>query len=188
MKLRGYILGGFATLFAVTGAAAQADPAPDAWSGWMSKRGHFQFQLRTEQVGPTVMKVHMRVRPDVQKIQAEPSYNGESYYLEYYQGIGSQSTGGLGALTAQAPRRIMFPPNAPETCVFEEEDIYAIIEPPGRDVRLYMDPAVTPLPILEQYGEKLSGFDMVVSFGTNVGPGAVVRFSGVSMQDFQKVC
>ncbi len=168
-------------------AVAQDKPA-DGWSRWIPMRGHFQFQFRTELVEPTVMKVHMRVRPDVAKIAAEPTYHSERYFLEYSQAIEAKYTGGRGALTTSKPRRIVFPANAPESCVFAEEDLYAINEPAGKSVRLYMDPAVSPLPLLSVDGDVTAGINNVVGWETNIGPGDVVRFSGVDRASFVPAC
>lgn len=168
-------------------ASAQDSAAPtsEEWSPWMHKRGHFEFQVRTERVTPSVMRIRMRIRPDVAAIQREPRYSNEPYYLEYYQGT---VPSGWGETDMYKPRRIVFPANAPESCVYEEEEIYSIIEPAGRDDRLYMDHSVSPLPLLSQYGSLVSGFELAVNFGANVGPGNVVRFSGVDRNSFQPVC
>jgi len=182
------ILCSAAMLTCGTAPALADNGAPPEWSDWMSKRGHFQFQVQTEQVTPGVMKVRLRIRPDIATIAAEPYYSGERYYLEYYQAISPDNTGGLGSTRSDNPRRIVFPANAPETCVFEEEDIYAVIDPPGKRNRLYMDRSFSPLPLADQDGTLVSGFEYVLAFGSNTGPGAVTRFTGVPASEFADAC
>lgn len=176
---------------ALLGVAAHAQQAPATatapvpeWSEWRNARGHFQFQLRAEEAGPGVMKVRMRIRPNVERIAREPHYSDEPYYLEYYQGIDKQFTGGLGDTTMSRPRRLMFPPNAPETCVYQEESLYS------RNARdgVHMDHSISPQPMMTVDDRLVSAFELVVQFGNNIGPGNVVRFSGVDRSSFKSVC
>ncbi|MBL9066381.1 MAG: hypothetical protein JNN10_08810 [Sphingopyxis sp.] len=167
------------------GPATKEAPAESGWSEWQTRRGHFQFQVRTEEAGAGVMKVRMRIRPDVERIAKEPYYRNETYYLEYWQGIGPDRTGGLGDATERNPRRLKFPPNAPDSCVYEEESLYA----PNRKDWIFMDHTVSfePMSIYEE--RNVSAFVDVVSFnGGRIGPGNVVRFSGVDQNTFKQVC
>ena len=189
MKRKSIVLAFASFLFYIGNAGARpAEPTPSEWSAWMSKRGHFQFQMLTEEVTPSVMRIRIRIRPDVEKIAAEPHYANEPYYLEYYQMIHSENTGGYGSTSFESPRRLVFPANATETCVYEEEDIYAMIRPPGAKNRIYMDRSFSPLPLAEQDGAIVSGFEYVLAFGNNVDPGAVTRFTGTSPELFTLAC
>lgn len=179
---------GAMALFGVTAEAQQAPAAETAavpeWTEWGTKRGHFQFQLRAEAAGLGVMKVRMRIRPDVERIAQEPHYRNEPYYLEYYQGIDQQHTSGLGDTTQYRPRRLLFPPNAPQTCVYEEESLYSINKPNS----VHVDHKTSPQPMMTVDGQLVTAFELVVQFGNNVGPGNVVRFSGVDRSTFKTVC
>ena len=181
------VLGAGAALSLAGSAFAQvlSSPTADGWSEWQTRRGHFQFQVRTEEAGAGVMKIRMRIRPHVERIANEPYYRDETYYLEYWQGTRSDRTGGLGDATEDNPRRLKFPPNAPQSCVYEEENLYAA----NRKEWIFMDHTISPEPMRTYEGRNVPAFADVVSFnGSRIGPGAVVRFSGVDRSTFKPVC
>lgn len=165
--------------------AVSENTAVPEWSEWVTKRGHFQFQLRAEEAGPGVMRVRMRIRPDVERIAREPSYRNEIYYLEYSQAISPQYTGNMGDTSIQRPRRLKFPANAPASCVYEEENIFAT----NGTGSIFMDHSISPEPMQRIDDRLVSAFQSVLAFdGSHIGPGAVVRFSGVDLGSFKPVC
>lgn len=179
---------GLGALLSINSAHADSPSADPAWSDWQTHRGHFEFQFKVEQVASSVMRMRLRIRPDVAKIRAEPHYSGEKYFVEYYQTIRPADAGGFGALTDTAPRRLAFPHNAPATCVFEDPDgLYAPIETADRAVRLYMDSRFK-FPVLDENGTLKSGVLSVLSFGNAVGPEAIVKFLNVDRSAFKNVC